>query len=118
MALAAEGGCAPVLLFSKKDQLSPEVVAQQLEQCHRLAGEVPFLLYSAEDSEDLATILSWITPGETICFLGPSGVGKSTLINRLVGRQMFATGEVRDKDAKGRHTTTFRQRSYCPTADW
>jgi len=114
MALAAEGGCAPVLLFSKKDQLSTEGVAQQLEQCQRLAGEVPFLLYSAEDSEDLAKIFSWITPGETICFLGPSGVGKSTLINRLVGRQMFATGEVRDKDAKGRHTTTFRQLVLLP----
>jgi ribosome biogenesis GTPase len=61
--------------------------------------------YTGEGVDEIAAML---TPGRTAVLLGSSGVGKSTLVNRLAGRDLLATGEIRD-DGKGRHTTTTRQ---------
>lgn len=51
----------------------------------------------------------YMKPGSTICLMGSSGAGKSTLLNALVGKEVMKTGEIREEDSKGRHTTTYRQ---------
>lgn len=57
----------------------------------------------------LAAIEAHLAPGKTIALIGPSGAGKSSLVNALIGRELLATGEVRDWDARGRHTSVHRQ---------
>ena len=69
----------------------------------------------ALDSAGLETLDGYLAPGETIALLGPSGVGKSTLINRLAGREVMRTASVRASDGKGRHTTTHRQLVLLPS---
>jgi len=66
------------------------------------------LALSCFTGEGVDEIAAMLTPGRTAVLLGSSGVGKSTLVNRLAGRDLLATGEIRD-DGKGRHTTTTRQ---------
>lgn len=63
---------------------------------------------SSMQEDGLHCVLPHVTPGRTIAFIGSSGVGKSTLINRLMNQEVLATREIRD-DGKGRHTTTHRQ---------
>ena len=54
-------------------------------------------------------LVAYLAPGRTIALLGPSGAGKSSLVNRLVGHELLATGDVREWDARGRHTSVHRQ---------
>ena len=76
---------------------------------------VPVHRVSARTGEGCEELASYIVPGQTVGFLGSSGVGKSTLINRLLGREAQATGEVREGDDRGRHTTTHRELFLAPT---
>ena len=69
----------------------------------------PVLVSSCIDGLGLDTVTSWLRPRETTVLVGSSGVGKSTLINRLVGRSAQATQGVRLSDDRGRHTTTHRE---------
>ena len=64
---------------------------------------------SAKAGEGLEALMPWLTPGRTVALLGSSGVGKSTLVNRLLGREKQKTREVRAADQRGRHTTTHRE---------
>ena len=69
---------------------------------------------SAKDDLNLDALKAYIKPGETIAFLGSSGVGKSSLVNRLMGETHFKTGEVREDDSRGRHTTSHRELMLLP----
>src|SRR5207249_2220441 len=71
-----------------------------------LAPGVPVVALSARDAVGLEGLDPWVTPGATVALLGSSGVGKSTLVNALLGEQRQATREVRESDSRGRHTTT------------
>ncbi|MGH7466978.1 MAG: ribosome small subunit-dependent GTPase A, partial [Longimicrobiales bacterium] len=74
----------------------------------RVAKGVPVHVISGRTGVGLDALQPYLQPGETIAVLGSSGVGKSTLINRLLGSERLRTGEVRD-DGRGRHTTTYRE---------
>jgi ribosome biogenesis GTPase len=69
----------------------------------------PIYVMSAKENQGLDPLRSYLTLGSTCAFLGSSGVGKSTIINELLGYEKFNTGEVRSDDSRGRHTTTFRE---------
>jgi ribosome biogenesis GTPase / thiamine phosphate phosphatase len=104
VAAAHESGAEPVVLVNKAD-LEPETSA--LEQARAAAPGVPVHLLSAKSGAGLEQLERYLAYGRTVALLGSSGVGKSTLANRLAGTDL-ATGEVRE-DERGRHTTTRRQ---------
>ena len=76
---------------------------------------MPVFVISAQTRRGLKALAPYLQPGRTIALLGSSGVGKSTLINRLVGESRQDTQEVRDADNKGRHTTTQRELIVAPS---
>jgi ribosome biogenesis GTPase / thiamine phosphate phosphatase len=78
------------------------------------ACATPVALVSALDGRGLPAVAEHLGPGLTAAFVGSSGVGKSTLINRLLGRDVQQTFAIRDADAKGRHTTTRRELMRVP----
>ena len=110
LAVAWDSGARPILVLTKPD-LAPDV-AETTAQAERLADTV--LLANGTTGEGVDE-LRRLLAGQTGVFLGPSGVGKSTLVNALAGETVMATAEVRDKDGKGRHTTTTREMFPVPS---
>ena len=110
--LAHESGAFPVVVLNKAD-LCPDPEAK-IERMQQSAPGLPVLLVSAEHNQGLDLIREYILPGKTAIFLGSSGVGKSTLINLLCGAETQTTSSVRQKDSKGRHTTTRQELILLP----
>lgn len=79
-----------------------------------MAGDLPAHVVNPKKSEGLEHVAAYLTPGRTGALLGSSGVGKSTIINRLVGEDVQKTREVRAADSKGRHTTMHRELVVLP----
>lgn len=109
-----ESGALPVVLLSKSDLLSQEEVERATAEAKNIAAGTPVISYSAKAHSHFSEITTFIAPETTVCFIGSSGVGKSTLINALVGEEVMLTRKVREADAKGRHTTTHRQLFILP----
>ncbi|RNC69329.1 MAG: ribosome small subunit-dependent GTPase A [Desulfuromonadales bacterium] len=107
-----ESGAEPVVILSKCD-LCPDITPL-LQEAVALAQDGRVLAVSSLEDEGVAAVRGLLAPGVTACFVGSSGVGKSTLVNRLAGGEVMATGAVRERDAKGRHTTTHRQMILLP----
>ncbi len=111
-ALAWDGGASPIVVLTKMD------LCADLESSLETArGGAPFcavLALSSTTGDGVEDLKSRLTPGTTSVLLGPSGVGKSTLTNRLLGEEKFAVADVRAGDSKGRHTTTFREMVAIP----
>lgn len=107
LVLAYESGAQPVIILSKAD-LCPDVPVK-LTEVRRISLPVPVLAVSVLNEASLEPVKALTQPGLTVVFVGSSGVGKSTLINRLMGRELQQTSAVRESDSKGRHTTTRRE---------
>jgi ribosome biogenesis GTPase len=105
--LARESGAGPVVLLTKPD-LSADVPSQ-VAAASALADGVPVHVLSPKANEGVDQVRAYLTAGRTGALLGSSGVGKSTIINRLVGSDLRRTREVRESDSRGRHTTTHRE---------
>ncbi|MDI1250046.1 MAG: ribosome small subunit-dependent GTPase A [Lacunisphaera sp.] len=113
LAAAWASGAQPVILLNKAD-LAGEDAADLPAEIAAVAPAVPVFTVSAQTRRGLKALAPYLAPGSTIALLGSSGVGKSTLINRLVGENLQDTGDVRDVDGKGRHTTTQRELLVAP----
>ncbi|MCC6164263.1 MAG: ribosome small subunit-dependent GTPase A [Acidobacteria bacterium] len=109
---ALEGGASPVVVLNKADL--DRNIDEVREALGPVAGQVPVALVSARTGQGLDALRAHIGVGRTAAFLGSSGVGKSTLINRLIGRDVQRTADVRESDSKGRHTTTHRELVVLP----
>jgi ribosome biogenesis GTPase len=109
---AWESGATPVIVLNKADLSDdPELDAAPIEA---VAFGVPVIRLSAVTGEGLDELEAHIGPGRTAALLGSSGVGKSTIVNRLAGRELLATQPVRAGDERGRHTTTHRELVVLP----
>jgi ribosome biogenesis GTPase len=106
LAVVWESGASPEIILTKSD-LADDLEAW-VSQVETVAVGVPIRVVSARDSESVQILRDTLNPGSTVSLLGPSGVGKSTLVNLLSEATVAATGEVRSGDQKGRHVTTRR----------
>lgn len=107
LAVAHASGARPVIVINKSDLADdPASLADELDS---VSPGVPVIPISAVSGEGIDRLGPYLSPGRTIALIGSSGVGKSTLINRLMGRLVQDTSHTRDYDDKGRHTTTVRQ---------
>jgi ribosome biogenesis GTPase / thiamine phosphate phosphatase len=109
---AWDSGSTPVIVANKLD-LAVDPVAE-LAAVEAVALGVPVLAVSASSGEGMDELEAHLAPGRTIALLGSSGVGKSTLVNRLAGRELLVTAEI-GEDGRGRHTTTHRELVPLPT---
>ncbi|WGV58766.1 ribosome small subunit-dependent GTPase A [Brevibacillus brevis] len=111
--LAWESGANPVIVLSKAD------LCDDLDACmaeiESIAIGVPVHVVSAEQGEGLDQLAPYLGEGQTIALMGSSGVGKSTLINKLSGAEMQKVSGVREGDDRGRHTTTHRELFRLPS---
>ncbi len=103
----AEGGAEPLVILNKADLCARPAEARDLAGA--AAAGAPTLVVSAQSGAGIEALSLYLEPGATVAFAGSSGVGKSTLVNRLLGEDYMETGAVRDADQKGRHTTTRRE---------
>jgi ribosome biogenesis GTPase len=106
LAVAWGSGASPVIVVNKSDLR--DGVADAVRLAGRVAGAVPVLAVSARTGEGIGSLGPHVGPGATVALLGSSGVGKSSLVNALIGEQRLDTGPVRADDDRGRHTTTAR----------
>jgi ribosome biogenesis GTPase / thiamine phosphate phosphatase len=111
--MTRESGAIPVVLLTKPD-LADDVAAAVTEVVVASA-DVPVLTVSPRSGAGVDAVLQYLTPGRTAALLGSSGVGKSTLINHLVGEDLRRTRDVRESDSRGRHTTTHRELVMLPS---
>jgi ribosome small subunit-dependent GTPase A len=112
LAVAWSSGATPVVVLTKADLCDdvPAAVAQVAED----ALGVEVLAASSVTGEGLDAVRALIGPGRTAAMVGPSGVGKSSLLNALAGRPLAVTREIRESDGRGRHTTTARELHALP----
>jgi ribosome biogenesis GTPase len=107
LVLAWESGALPCVVLTKADLCAG--LDTRLAEVQERAPGVEVLAVASPTGEGLAAIAARLRPGLTVALIGSSGVGKSTLINRLAGRELLRTGAVRAGDDRGRHTTTHRE---------
>lgn len=112
LVMVHEGGARAVVVLNKADLADD--LEKRVAEARACAGPVPVVVVSARTRRGLAELRRHVEPGRTCAFVGTSGVGKSSLINRLHGEAIQATLEVREADSKGRHTTTWRELILLP----
>jgi ribosome biogenesis GTPase len=112
LAAAWQSGAQPVVVLTKADLCEqPEAQAAEIAT---LAAGCPVLVVSVRQDPGIAGLMGHISPGKTCVLIGSSGVGKSTLVNALLGEERMATQDIRAADARGRHTTSYRQLVLLP----
>lgn len=107
LTLAWQSGGIPVIVLTKADLI--EDFSDKLRLVEASAPGVSVFAVSARTGYGLNELSAFLKPRKTIVFLGSSGVGKSSLVNALEGREVMYVGEIREDDSRGRHTTTHRQ---------
>jgi len=105
--VARRSGAAPVIVLNKADLA--EDVGESVAEATVVAGDVPVHAVSTRGAPGVSRLVPFLALGRTVALLGPSGAGKSSIVNVLVEREALPTGEVREWDARGRHTSVHRQ---------
>jgi len=108
-AIAKDGGVKPAIILNKIDLISKEELDIKLGQIKNRFNDVDFIPTSIVTNEGLSELNMYMEKGKTYCFLGSSGVGKSSLINKLLGKNIIRTENISISTGKGRHTTTNRE---------
>lgn len=106
--LVRGGGAEPVVVLTKADQDGSDAEASLAALAELAAQGIVAVAVNAKNRDSVAALDPWLGPGRTVVLVGSSGAGKSTLTNTLLGTEKMKTGEVRESDARGRHTTTYR----------
>jgi ribosome biogenesis GTPase len=116
LALAFEAGATPVIVITKADLA--EDAESYAETARAMRPDLSVLTVNARSAEVAAQLAAWLVKGQTIALMGSSGVGKSTLVNALMGESVQDTGGIREDDSKGRHTTSGRSLHLLPSGAW
>ena len=112
LTVAWQSGAEPVIILTKADLV--DEYGEAFQSVQRLAVGVQIFAVSALSGVGMDELRAYFKPGRTLVFLGSSGVGKSSLINALAGQDLMVVKEIREEDARGRHTTTHRQLLLLP----
>ncbi|WP_277680241.1 ribosome small subunit-dependent GTPase A [Gracilibacillus dipsosauri] len=111
LSIAWDSGALPVVVLTKSDLCSD--IEEKLDEVSSIAIGVDVHVTTSTSDEGYQSLQKYLSHGKTVAFIGSSGVGKSTLINRLIGENVVETKEIRNDD-KGRHTTTRRELFLLP----
>ncbi len=106
--LTDESGIKPAIILNKIDLVAEAELNQKIEQIKNRFGSIDIISTSAITEQGLGELMNYIIRGKTYCFLGSSGVGKSSLINKLLKSNIIKTSEISEATGKGKHTTTSR----------
>lgn len=109
LAICHSAGIEPVLVLSKIDLVTENEISEALHELESRGREVKYVLLSNTTRDGIESIIGFIPKGSTCCVMGSSGVGKSTLINNLLQRDVLRTGEISHSTNKGRHVTEHRE---------
>jgi len=107
--ILSDGGVKGAIVLNKIDLLTEEEKENKLDEIKDRFPEVDIILTSTIDNNNFDELKNYIKKGQTYCFLGSSGVGKSSLINKLLGKDIIEIGEISSYSDRGKHTTTGRQ---------
>lgn len=107
LVVANRSGATPVVVLNKADVIADPAAA--VAEAAAIAGGVAVHAVSTRAAPGVAALNQYLVEGQTLALLGPSGAGKSSIVNRLVGEDLLDTGEVREWDQRGRHTSVHRQ---------
>lgn len=104
-----EGKIIPVIFLSKSDLISTDEIEEKKNQIRKILPDVSITTFSNNNASDIESIKTFFEPYKTYCLLGSSGVGKTTLLNNLIHQELYKTQPIREKDGRGKHTTTRRE---------
>jgi ribosome biogenesis GTPase len=113
LTISWKSGGLPVVLLTKADLCATR--AERAAEVRTFARDAPVIAISNKTGLGLDELAPFLEPGKTAVFLGSSGVGKSSLLNRLAGEKIMEVKEIREDDSKGRHTTTYRHLCRLPS---
>ena len=108
-AIAENGGVKPAIILNKIDLLPREELNEKLTQLRNRFPDIDIISTSILNNDGLDELRKYIVKGKTYCFLGSSGVGKSSLINKLIGKDIIKTDDISSYSGRGKHVTTSRQ---------
>lgn len=109
LVMVNESEIQPIVLLTKTDLISADELSEISDKIKRFNDKYQVLRISSVTDGGLEVLRNELKANHTYCMLGSSGVGKTTLLNTLLGKELLQVAEVREKDSKGRHTTTKRQ---------
>lgn len=109
LVVTTESNISPVILLSKSDLAPADDIQEKLLEIKNRLPDIKTISFSNLNSSGVDSVSELLVKGETFCLLGSSGVGKTTLLNNLIGKDVYDTQTIREKDSKGRHTTSRRQ---------
>jgi len=112
LVMVNESEIEPIVLLSKSDLVCKEAIEEKVEKVSTVAPHARVIVFSNSNQDSVDTISGLLKSNTTYCLLGSSGVGKTTLLNNILGREIFETNAVSKIQSKGRHTTTSRQLVY------
>ena len=109
LVMANESNIQPIVLLSKSDLLASDDIANKINEIQKIMPRLQVLPFSNENESGLGSVKETMQPSLTYCLLGSSGVGKTTLLNKLIDESRYKTKIVSKKESKGRHATTHRE---------
>jgi ribosome biogenesis GTPase len=118
LVLAFDSGATPVVLLTKADLADRAAIEHQIHVVTSVAPDLAVHAVSSRQAETLEVLRPYIYGDRTIALLGASGVGKSTMVNALVGERVQRVGDVREGDQRGRHTTVAAELVALPSGGW
>jgi ribosome biogenesis GTPase / thiamine phosphate phosphatase len=104
-----EGKITPTIFLSKSDLISAEEIEKKKNDIHKILPDVAIVAFSNNNQSHIENIKTFFETFKTYCLLGSSGVGKTTLLNNLIHQELYKTQPIREKDGRGKHTTTRRE---------